>query len=623
MSEKKGLAAASASVEAGPTSKGQEWLNWLHACGGQPSRPPSSPGRTEAAWTALTLLARREGFTVERGNCAAADGFTTWRNRRIRISPDAQPAQAVIALAHQLGHVLLHGPIARLEPSGTVPCTGIRKVEADSVAYLAAAHVGIGATVITFPHVSSWAGTDPRARPVATIKAATTRILAATATITAHLDTARTASGQPRAPTRASKPRQATRISGPRVAGQRAVPLLPEGEHARVHHSALQFFRNQMPGSWVPGYLANRGISPAVQDHWLAGYAPAAWDALTRHLRTAGFPDSLIEAAGLARRSRRGTLIDTFRDRAMLPIRSAEGTIIAFIGRAPSNTGPSVPKYLNSPSTAVYDKGEALFGLWEAHDALASGARPVIVEGPLDAIAVSIAGNRKFTAVAPCGTAFTARHADALAHAADLHAVGVTVAFDPDEAGRRAAVRAYHLLVQCTEKLATVMLPAGQTPAQILADSGPAALARVLASHTRPLPDLVIDAEATRWASKLRYPEGQLSALRATAPLIAAMPTAHVARQVARLAVALRLDHATVTEAVTDALTALVAGQRNPAHRAGLRGPPLAAGRVAGQDSPRSAQQTTGNGAATMARPAGVKSANASQAQLPARPLPR
>jgi DNA primase len=104
-----------------------------------------------------------------------------------------------------------------------------------------------------------------------------------------------------------------------------------------------------------------------------------------------------------------------------------------------------------------------------------------------------------------------------------------------------------------------VTLPAGQDPAQILADSGPAALAGILASHTRPLPDLVINAECRRWGRRLRDAEGQIGALRAAAPLIAAMPPVHIARQVARLAAILRLDQAMVTEAVTDALTALVA----------------------------------------------------------------
>ena len=244
----------------------------------------------------------------------------------------------------------------------------------------------------------------------------------------------------------------------------------------------------------------------------------------------------------------------------MLPIRSSDGTIVAFIGRASSHAHSGTPKYLNSPSTSVYNKSAELFGLWEARDTLASGARPVIVEGPFDAIAVTIAGSGRHVGIAPCGTALTDRHVTALAQAADLPAAGVSVAFDPDQAGRRAAVHAYHLLVPLTAKLAAVSLPAGQDPAQVLASSGPGDLAAILTENTRPLPDLVINAAIAPWSRWLRHPEGQIHALRAAAPLIAAMPGGHVARQVARLASILRLDHATVTQAVTDALTELING---------------------------------------------------------------
>jgi len=561
---------------------------------------------------ALTHLARREGFTVERANCADADGFTTWRNRRIRIRPDADPGQAVTALAHQLGHVLLHSQIAKLEPSGTVPCTGIRKIEADSVACLAATHIGIDVSAIAFQHVSSWAGTDQRANPAATVEAITTRILGATAAITTHLEAAGITSAQSAALSRA----------GPPVAGQGAEPAAPRNELVHAHDAAALFFRSQMSDSWVPGYLASRELSAAARDPWLAGYAPATWDALTSHLQTAGYSDGVIEASGLARRSRRGTLIDTFRDRAMLPNRSADGTIIAFIGRAPDHADLNVPKYLNSPSTALYNKGEVLFGLWEARDALASGARPVIVEGPLDAIAVTTAGHGHYVGIAPCGTKFTARQAAALAQAADLRASGVTVAFDPDEAGRHAAVHAYYLLVPLTEKLAAATLPSGRDPARVLADSGPTALAATLADHTRPLPDLVINAEVGRWSRWLRFSEGQIHALRAAAPLIAAMPPAHIARQVARLAAILRLDHSTVTEAVTDALAALAANPADStrdtaAHHGDPRGRLTEVIRAADHESPHSAQQAIRHAATT--RPADGKQPGADHPQLSAR----
>jgi len=285
---------------------------------------------------------------------------------------------------------------------------------------------------------------------------------------------------------------------------------------------------------------------------------------LTRHLRALGFSDTAIETSGLAHPSRRGTLIDTFRNRAMLPIRSAAGTVIAFIGRAPDRSGVGVPKYLNSPKTSLYDKSEILFGLWEAREALAAGARPVIVEGPFDAIAVTTAGQGRFAGLAPCGTALTTRHTDALSRIADLPTAGVLVAFDPDPPGRRAAVRAYHLLRQLTPETSAVTLPIGQDPAQILTDSSSEALAAMLADRAHPLADLVTDAELDQWTRWLDHAEGQISALRAVAPVVAAMPPAHVARQVARLSDRLGLAHATVTDAISSALSEAIAGRPSP-----------------------------------------------------------
>ena len=114
------------------------------------------PGGTDSPWSAETAA-------TARGLPAGPPGASGYARTRT-------PAQAITALAHQLGHVLLHGQIARLDPGGTVPAAGLRKVEADSVAYLVAAHLGIDTAAIAFPYVSSWAGTDPRARPAATVE---------------------------------------------------------------------------------------------------------------------------------------------------------------------------------------------------------------------------------------------------------------------------------------------------------------------------------------------------------------------------------------------------------------------------------------------------------------------
>jgi DNA primase len=371
------------------------------------------------------------------------------------------------------------------------------------------------------------------------------------------------------------------------LALQPAGPPAPPGlasDVAQLNEIALGFFHNRLADSWVPHHLERRGFGSAIQQRWQAGYAPAEWDALTSYLRALRFPDPLIEAAGLARRSQRGTLIDTFRDRAMLPVRSADGTVAAFIGRAPEDAGPGVPKYVNSPRTCLYHKGETLFGLWEARQAIATGARPVMVEGPFDAIAVTTTCAGRHAGVAPCGTALTAEQVRTLSHVADLSGTGALVAFDSDAAGRRAAICAYHLLIPYTHEVSVMVLPADQDPAQVLAERGPDALAGI-ASHTHPLADLVTDAVVDRWSRWLEYPEGQINALRATAPVIAAMPVPHVARQVARLTHRLGLDYATVTEAVTDALPQVVAKiATSPGKRA--TGIPHQAAAVAACDLP-------------------------------------
>lgn len=340
----------------------------------------------------------------------------------------------------------------------------------------------------------------------------------------------------------------------PDEAGERAI--------ARLNMFALGFFRAQVAPSWVPGYLEDRGIAAGTQRQWHIGYAPAGRDTLTCHLRALRFPDTLIEASGVSRRSQHGDLADAFRDRVILPIRLSDGTVAGFIGRAAEHARPGVPKYINSAHTSMYDKGTVLFGLWEALRSLAAGAQPVIVEGPFDAIAVTTACCGRFTGVAPCGTALTDRQLTTLSQMVDLRERGVLVAFDSDRAGLRAAVRSYHLLRPFTDKTTVALLSPGRDPAQILKESGTSALREML-SHVRPLADLVIDAEVAKWSRWLTHPEGQINALRAAAPIVAAMPPQHVARQVARLAECLNLDHAIVTEAVTQALPVVIADRAN------------------------------------------------------------
>ena len=159
---------------------------------GQPvPLPPAFPAPAGQAppglWDCLCWLARREGFAVEREDGSPGDGTTFWAARRIRIPPGLSSGQAAWALAHQLGHVLLHNTIAHPPGTTTSGCHGIRKAEADSVAFIICARYGVRAGH-AFSSPQTWAGTDPRAQPAAAILTAGERVTTAAAKISRLLD---------------------------------------------------------------------------------------------------------------------------------------------------------------------------------------------------------------------------------------------------------------------------------------------------------------------------------------------------------------------------------------------------------------------------------------------------
>ncbi len=474
-----------------------------------PAAIPSPPGQAPPGLAeALCQLARREGFAVEREPGCPDDGATIWAVRRIRVLPGLDDQRASWALVHQFGHVLLHEPVGCPPGTSTSGCTGVRKVEADSVAFIICTRYGI-TTGHQFPCPAAWAGSDPRAQPAAAILAAGERVTAAAARIARHLD--RILPSQP--------------ADVPRPKDIESVPAKPDPETARTTRilaDAQEFYTSQLHGSWAPAYLRTRGIGDAVIGEWGIGYAPAQWTALTDHLRNLGHHDDAIRAAGLARPSSRGTLIDHFRDRVMLPVLDEHGTPAGFIGRARPDSGSDVPRYLNSPETATYRKGDLLFGLHQARSDLAHGAVPVIAEGPFDAIAITIADPGWHIGLAPCGTALTSRQVAALAAVADLPSTGIRTAFDNDKAGRKAAARAYAIVHPVTAKLGSVQL-AGKDPAEILQRDGPTALRTTLREQVQPLSAVIIDARLEPWERRLRDTDGPLLAMRDAATLIASL----------------------------------------------------------------------------------------------------
>ena len=231
---------------------------------------------------------------------------------------------------------------------------------------------------------------------------------------------------------------------------------------------AHTFYHSWLDRSWVPDYLNRRNLYPQIVPARL-GYAPGGWTTTRDHLRRQGYADETLEHAGLVRRTSAGGLVDLFRDRLMIPLRTPAGTLVGFSGRAAPIADVTTPKYLNSPASDVFVKHELLLGLAEDADALRAGAMPVIVEGPLDRLAVAQATHAlAVVGVTPCGTALSAQQATAL-----LKAVGprrpIAVMFDADHAGRTATRHAWEVLTDASAThLRHITLPDGKDPAELV-----------------------------------------------------------------------------------------------------------------------------------------------------------
>jgi DNA primase len=343
-----------------------------------------------------------------------------------------------------------------------------------------------------------------------------------------------------------------------------------------MYAEAERFYLQRHPGSWVPEYLTRRGLPIDVQRQWNTGYAPDRWTALTDHLRSLRYTDAEIEASGLGFRARGGSrnIVDLFRNRAVWPIRNEHGVTVAFIGRAAEGTDDHKnPKYINSPDCTDWQKGHILFGLAETRERLAAGARPVIVEGVLDAIAINAAGSSRYAAVATCGVTLTAHHIAALMRCVDaqmpgrLADHGMLMAMDGDEAGKRGMIDAYHASSPFTGRTDAVLFPPRRDPAELLRTVGASALIEGLGHYARPLADLVIDTHIEQVAARFEGVRsydgdalldtmlGKLMLTREAANLITQMHPTHVARQVARIADRLGLERQHVTGVLVEAIT--------------------------------------------------------------------
>ena len=259
-------------------------------------------------------------------------------------------------------------------------------------------------------------------------------------------------------------------------------------------------------GPGRPRYLRER-LGTDLTDHptFTAGHAPSGPRSLLTHLTSPGASLDELEQAGLIRnRDRRdGTTeyVDAFRDRLIMPIRDPHDrqgqAIVGFIGRRnPTKTDDDYagPKYLNTRTTPVFTKGEALFGYAETRELLANGALPVIVEGPMDALAITLGSNGAAVGIAPMGTALTVNQIKLLRTNIDLvnGRDRIAVATDADTAGWKAAQTAFWNLTAADLDPTHLELPDGLDPAKLFETQGEDAITAPIENRA-PLGDAMID----------------------------------------------------------------------------------------------------------------------------------
>ncbi|MCA0294150.1 MAG: relaxase domain-containing protein [Actinobacteria bacterium] len=231
---------------------------------------------------------------------------------------------------------------------------------------------------------------------------------------------------------------------------------------AHINELATQFFEARFPDSWAHDYLVDRLHSDITGDPgYRPGYAPDSWTSLVGHLRRQGVTDHEMILAGVAKQASTGNLIDRFRNRVVFPI-THDDQILGFVARRhPDADETAGPKYLNTPETPLFHKGAQLYGHTPS---LLRGGRPVLVEGPMDAIAVTLATSGEYVGLAALGTALTRKQARQLRRHTDVP----IVATDNDKAGRAAAERDYWTLTDVGHDPLMAGLPEGTDPAELV-----------------------------------------------------------------------------------------------------------------------------------------------------------
>ena len=336
--------------------------------------------------------------------------------------------------------------------------------------------------------------------------------------------------------------------------------LYDVGAHAAEFF--MRMLREHPLASYARGELERRGLAldgaseqaSETLKAFAVGYAPVGWDALAKQLRAAGISAAAAEKVGLlVPRRRESGYYDRFRHRLMFAVSDTSGRIVAFSGRAlpppkdeelrslgltPTAPGDPPAKYVNSPESPIYRKREAVFGLFQARQAIRQSEQCLVVEGNFDVVSLHARGIKNV--VAPLGTAFTSEQAKQIRRFAG----SVTLLFDGDAAGQRAVRAARDPCRQAGLTARVGTLPEGFDPDQLVRERGTEALNSIVNAASGML-EYLIDAELDQ-GFKADDAQGQAARIRAVTELLAgeddlavrALAEQHVNRIAERLGIA-------------------------------------------------------------------------------------
>lgn len=322
---------------------------------------------------------------------------------------------------------------------------------------------------------------------------------------------------------------------------------------------AGEFFIEQLGnhprGRIARQYLLKRGLSDEEIRKYRLGYAPDGFDTLLTAAGKRGWSAELVVQAGLASRRESGGFIDRFRDRVMFPIGDKMGEVVAFGGRIIEKK-EDAPKYINSAETPLFHKSSLLYGVAMAREAIKKEGRIVLLEGYMDWLAMHRRGIQN--ALAGMGTALT----DEQVRLIHRMASKVTLLYDADEAGQKAAFRGTEMLLRQGIEVTTVLLPEGEDPDSFLEAQGTAAMRERLAEATPAIDHFT---EIVAGSVNLSRPEGQADAVGRLAPLLLAIQDPALRDgYISRTAGRLGLHSETVAAALTRRRARPFSDQRKP-----------------------------------------------------------